>query len=153
MQRGAASQASGNSRMDATDHRSKSWLHRNWKWAVPLGCLLPLVLVGGCIAAMLFAVVSLIKSSDAYQRSVTAVSNSVEVRAALGEPIHPSNMVTGNINFVNDKGHADISYNVRGPKGDASVSVVADKAAGQWVFKTNRVTIQSTGQTIDVPVD
>jgi hypothetical protein len=132
--------------------RQKSWWGRNWMWVVPLGCLTPLVLVGGCVAALFFFVFSTLKSTEAYQQSLAAVLRDPQVQAALGEPITPKWTFQGKVNVTNDSGNADITYDVGGPKGDATVHVVADKKAGVWTINTNHVRIKSTNAEFDVPV-
>jgi cytochrome oxidase complex assembly protein 1 len=138
--------------MSTGEPRQKSWWGRNWFWVVPLGCLTPIVCVVGCVVLSVMAVFGLLRSSEAYTRSLAAVTENAQVQAALGEPIQPGTFVTGNVNVSNNGGHADIHYSVSGPKGDGSVHVVADKQNGAWVFSTNRVVLNPTQEEIDVPV-
>jgi hypothetical protein len=114
---------------------------RNWIWVVPLGCLTPILLVGGCFVVSVVAIFGLLKSSEAYTRSLAAVTANEKVQAALGQPIEPSTIVTGNINVSTNGSHADVYYSISGPKGDGSVHAVADKRNGVWVFSTNRVVL------------
>jgi hypothetical protein len=44
-----------------------NWLGRNWKWVVPVGCLLPVLLVGGCALMVFFFAAGVMKQSDAYK--------------------------------------------------------------------------------------
>jgi len=122
-------------------------------WVVPVGCLLPIVTIGGCLTAVFVFVFGMLKSSDAYTHSLAAVRADSELQAALGEPIEPGYFVTGNINVSGSAGHADLFYDVTGPKGTGTVYVVADKQAGQWTFETLVVEIGSSGQRIDVLVN
>jgi hypothetical protein len=131
----------------------KSWWGRNWVWVVPLGCLTPIVLVIGCMVAAYFAVSGLIKSTDVYVHSVAAVASNDAVKNALGEPIEPGLQFQGNVNLTNDDGHADITYNISGPKGAGTVHVIADKHDGKWTYQTNKVHINATNEDIDVPID
>ena len=139
--------------MDYAEPRRKSWWGRNWFWVVPLGCLTPIVAVVGCVVIAFFAVEGLIKSSDAYTQSKAAVISNEKVRAALGEPIEAGMFVTGKVNVSTNGGNADIFYSLAGPKGGASVHAVAEKKAGQWVFRTNHVVINPTNEELDVPVN
>ena len=80
------------------------WFSRNWKWALPVGCLLPLVLCGGGILVFVFvvygAVTGAIRSSDAYQEGMSRARSNPEVVAALGEPIESGWLISGNINVA-----------------------------------------------------
>ena len=130
-----------------------SWWQRNWKWVAPVGCLLPIVLIGGSAIGLVFGLLSFIKSSDAYTRSLAAVRADKSIQDALGEPIQPAMLVTGQIQVANNSGHADLAYQISGPKGEGFVHAVADKVGGQWIYKSNRVFIKASGQEIEVPVN
>ena len=54
----------------ATLTSATKWWSRNWKWALPFGCLLPMLLCGGVVMfafAIYSVVVGSMKSSDAYE--------------------------------------------------------------------------------------
>jgi hypothetical protein len=128
----------------------RSWFGRNWKWAVTLGCLMPFLLMGGCTVLLLVTVFGTLRSSDAYTKSLEMVRSDERVVAALGEPIEPSFLVQGNINVSTDGGHAEIQYDVTGPKDSATVEVVADKVGGMWQFKSLKCKSKSSGEPIDL---
>jgi Cytochrome oxidase complex assembly protein 1 len=130
--------------------RERSWWGRNWKWVVPLGCLSPFLLIGGCVAALAIVLFGSLKNSDAYQKSLEAVRANQEVESVLGAPITPAFFVTGNIFVGNGGGHVDISYDVSGPKGSATVHAVADKKDGAWEFRSIKVFPAESGKRIDV---
>lgn len=128
----------------------RSWWSRNWKWVVPVGCLLPFVAMGGCLTFFVVVAFGSLKSSDAYTHSLAAMRADGDVQAALGSPIDPAFLVSGNIQVGTQGGHADIAYDISGPKGKATVYAIADKEAGDWVFKTLVVKVESSGENIDV---
>jgi hypothetical protein len=129
--------------------RERSWFGRNWKWLIPVGCLLPFVLVGGCVTVLVVGIVSALKTSDAYTMSLAAVRADDQVKAALGDPIEPSFFLSGNINVSTHGGEADVHYDIHGPKGTGTVHAVAEKQAGSWNFKSLRVDL-SNGEKVDV---
>lgn len=119
----------------------KTWWSRNWKWVVPVGCGVPVLILlvcGGLLFGIFYWVMGLIKGSDAYTDSLQMVQQNALVQAELGTPIEPGYWVMGEINLTNNSGDADISYSVSGPQGEGTVYVVAEKAAGQWDFKLIR---------------
>jgi len=138
--------------MDYVEPPQRSWWGRNWKWVVPLGCLSPLIVVGGCVAALYFVFTGWIESSEAYTDSFAAVARDPQVQAALGDPITAGRITSGNLSFTNDSGSADFTYRIDGPKDNASVHVVANRKADVWTVKTNHVVINSTNEELDVPV-
>ena len=119
-------------RFSAEPPPKKGWFARNWLWIVPL------ILVGGigscglCCGGFFFGVVGALKSSDAYNFAVQEVRKSPAVVAKIGEPITEPMMVSGNVNINNDVGDADLTFDVTGPKGTATVHTRAARAGGKW---------------------
>jgi cytochrome oxidase complex assembly protein 1 len=130
--------------------RERSWWGRNWKWVVPLGCLTPFLLVGGCVATFAILIFASLKNSEAYNKSFEAVCASKEVQSELGSPIRPAFLVSGGIYVNTLGGHAQVSYDVSGPKGAATVYVIADKKDGEWTFRSIKVLPKDSGRKIDV---
>jgi hypothetical protein len=125
------------------------WWRRNWKWAVPVGCLLPVVVCGGFFALIFTAVFGAIKSSDAYTEALARAKASPEVQAALGTPIEPGFFVSGSIKINNNTGNADLSIPVSGPKGSATIRAVATRAGGPWQYSVLEV-LPDGGGRIDL---
>lgn len=126
-----------------------SWWGRNWKWVLPVGCLTPVLLCGGFIAAILAIVFGALKSSDAYTEALARAQKDRRVQAALGEPIEAGFFVSGNISLNNDRGHADLRIPISGPNGNATIYVVANKAAGKWTY-TRLDVVPDGGERIDL---
>ncbi|MBF4516368.1 cytochrome c oxidase assembly factor 1 family protein [Flavobacterium sp. ANB] len=127
----------------------KSWWDRNWKWFVPTGCLSLLVLFGLFIAGIFFGVTSMMTESDAYKGALTEVKNNKEVKEKLGSPIEGDGMVSGSINMSNDTGNCDLQIPIKGPKGKATLFVVAVKK-GKWKYNELSVYIDATDDEIDL---
>jgi len=123
-----------------------NWFGRNWKWVVPLGCLLPVLFMGGCgLLAFLFAT-GIMKQSDAYKIALARAQANPAVIEALGSPISQTGIVSGNSNVSGAVGEAPLS----GPKGKATLYVEAKKSADTWFFQTMVVKIEKTGERIDL---
>lgn len=126
----------------------KSWLGRNWFWAVPVGCLGMLAVAVGFIALILVAAFSLMKSSGAYEQGVAQAKASPAVQAALGTPIEEGLLVTGNVSVNDGSGEASLSVPLSGPNDSGTLYLEAQKSTGQWTFST---LILDTGESrIDV---
>ena len=127
-----------------------NWWDRNWKWCLPVGCLSGIVLVAGCIAAVMFFVFGMMKSSDAYKQAFAKAKANPAVVSSLGEPIKGGLFVSGNINVNGPSGTANLSIPISGPKGDGTVYLKATKSMGEWTFEELAVKIDATGQKIDL---
>jgi glycerate kinase len=127
----------------------KSWLNRNWKWLIPSGCLTLLILFGLFIGGIFYEVTSIIKDSDAYKESMTAVQNNKLVVEKLGSPIETDGMVSGNVTSTNDVRTCDVQVPIKGPKGKATLFVVGEKR-GKWKYSEMSVYIENTDEKIDL---
>jgi len=127
-----------------------NWLTRNWKWAVPTGCLTLLVLAGGFMALVFWFVFSVMKSSDVYAQGVERARAAPAVAEALGTPIEEGWFMSGQINVAGPSGHADIAVPLSGPRAKGTLYIVADKSAGEWHFRTLQVAVDGAGKRIDL---
>lgn len=112
-----------------------SWLGRNWKWVVPVGCLSMLVVGLVLVAAMSYFMFGLIKHAEPYQHALSAAQTDSALVQVLGAPIQPGLTVKGGIHLTGDDGTADFSFPVHGPKGEATVFVAARRVRAHWQYE------------------
>jgi Cytochrome oxidase complex assembly protein 1 len=132
------------------ESRPSSWLGRNWKWVVPVGCLTSIVAVVAGIAGIVVLVFGFMKTSDVYQQALQRASSHEVVIEALGEPVEAGWYVAGSINVEGSSGTADISIPIAGPKGNATIFAVARKSAGRWTYDVLEVEVQGRTERIDL---
>ena len=128
----------------------KSWWGRNWKWAVPVGCLTPILVCGGFVGIILGVVFGAIRASDVYKEAVTRAKSDPAVVAALGNPVDTGLLVSGNINLNNSSGDADLSIPIYGQKGKGTIYAVATKSEGKWHYSTLAVRVDGGDERIDL---
>ncbi|MCF7223813.1 cytochrome c oxidase assembly factor Coa1 family protein [Marilutibacter chinensis] len=121
---------------ESRDSGHRNWWQRNWKWVVPLGGIAMLALFAAAIFGFVSLLSGMMRSSEPYRHALAETRASAEVVAALGEPIEPGFMPTGNINISNDEGKADLAIGVEGPKGEATVYVEATRKRKRWSYRT-----------------
>ena len=122
--------------------RPRSWWSRNWKWVVPVGCLTPLLLVGGCVAGIVFFVFSAIKGTDLYEDAVVRAQNDPRVVEALGGPVEAGWWVTGSVNVEGHRGTADFSVPLLGTRKRGTLDVAGTRDGGEWNYSTLRVRVE-----------
>ncbi|MGZ8851733.1 MAG: cytochrome c oxidase assembly factor Coa1 family protein [Thermoanaerobaculia bacterium] len=127
----------------------RGWWSRNWKWVVPVGCLSIVVMCVAFVGIIVAVVFGAIKSTDAYTKALNTARNDPRVIQALGTPIEPGFLVTGNVNVDNDRGTANIDFPISGPKGKAKIHAVAEKSDGKWKYSMMQAHIVD-GETIDL---
>lgn len=112
------------------------------KWAA-IGCGI-LTLLGALAAvAIVLVVFAAIRSTDLYEDAMAKVMKDPRVSAALGEPIKERWWLTGQVNVDDDMGEADIRIPIKGPKGAATVYVVAKLLGGRWEY--SRLIVRPAG--------
>jgi len=127
-----------------------NWLGRNWKWVVPIGCLVPVLCIAGFVLAIFYFVMGVVKESDAYKTALARAQANRAVVEAIGSPISQTGIVSGNSNVNGATGEANLSIPLRGPKGKATLYVEAKKSADIWYFQTMVLKIEKTGERIDL---
>lgn len=103
------------------------------KWGA-IGCTVILVLGLLAIAGIAAVVFGLIKSTDAYKEAVRRARNDSRVAALVGTPVETRFWVTGNVNVTNNRGDADITIPICGPRGNAKLYAVATLDPNGWHF-------------------
>ena len=126
------------------------WFARNWKWAVPLGCLGTVVMFVAFIAAIFMVVMGAMRTSDAYQIAMSEARQHPAVVDALGEPIEVGWFVSGNISVSGASGEADLKVPLNGPRGSGTLYIVADKVAGEWIFERMEVALVESTERVNL---
>jgi Cytochrome oxidase complex assembly protein 1 len=129
---------------------SKSWIERHPGWKIPLGCLILLLLVGGFVTILLTGILASFHSSDVYNQALARAAADPQVRAHLGEPVHPGWFISGQMNVSGSAGNADLSIPVSGPRGKGVIRAVAVKSEGVWRFTTLQVNIEGESEPLDL---
>ncbi len=131
--------------------QEKSWWKRNWKWVVPTGgCLTLLILFIVFIASVVFGVTKAISGTEPYQDSFAKAQSNEQVIELLGEPIEIDGIMQGSINFSNNDGDADIRIPIKGPQGEGTIYVVGEKRNDVWTYSEQEVRIDQNNEVINL---
>jgi hypothetical protein len=131
----------------------RSWWNRNWKWVIPVGCLvllLPILALGGFIGGILAIVFGSIKSTDVGQEAIRRSVSNPAVIEALGAPVEEGWWVAGQIKTAGPSGYADIMIPLKGSRTKGKVYAVATKSAGRWTYETMEVEVEGRDERIDL---
>ena len=133
----------------------KNWFGRNWKWSLPtFGCLT--IIVGTIVTFFLLygaietKVTDMFKDSVPYTVGMEKIKQNEFVIEKLGEPIEPNGMFQGNINYEDENGTADLKIPIKGPKGEATLLIIAEKIGETWTYETMTVTFTGSDEVIDL---
>jgi TonB family protein len=127
---------------------------RNWKWLVPVGCLGLIVLVAAIGAAIFFAAMSAVKSSEVYQSALERAKSNPSVVEELGEPIKDGWFVRGSVESgLGGYGRASFQIPISGPKKSGTIYAEASKdprVGENWYYTTLAVEVEGRPDRIDL---
>jgi len=133
-----------------SEARNRGWWSRNWKWAVPGGVLV-LVLLLAAAPVMLFMLISgQVKSSEVYVEALSAARSDADLTEDIGKPIEDGLFPGGSFQISGPSGYAEISIPISGPRGSATVYGVAEKSIGEWSFTDLIVEVEGSGHRINL---
>lgn len=92
--------------------------------------------------ALFFVIAASMKSSDAFQLSLSRLQASPEGVQQIGRPVE-TGFPMGSMQVSGPRGNASLSYSVSGPNGKGTVFVEATKDMGQW--KIDRLVLEQEG--------
>jgi hypothetical protein len=123
-----------------------NWWKRNWKWFVPVACV-----VGLAELVVFFLIIAgSMKTMGPFQEALERVRADAAVVEALGTPIEDGFFVAGKVRVHNDTGSANIQFPVSGPKGRATVVVVATRSDKIWRISRLEVIVTKTNERLQV---
>jgi len=136
--------------MDEIANR-KSWFNRNWKWVVPTGgCLLIIIAFIVFAGSMIVGLTSLFEDSAPYKEALKLARQDQQVIEALGEPLEKAGAIKGSFTLSNNEGHANFDIPVEGPLGKGVLYVEADQVGSDWVYHTLEVVVERSLDTIRI---
>jgi hypothetical protein len=135
------------------DQEPRGWWSRNWKWAVPVGCLGSLVIMLALCGGLVAILFGSMKSSWACTEGVNLAVHNKRVIRELGEPIKVGWLVSGSISVSGPSGEADLSIPLSGPRGHGTLYVFAHKRVGEWNLERAEVEIYGQQERIDLLAD
>jgi hypothetical protein len=125
----------------------KSWLGRNWKWLLAVTFLGLVVFSAGIFALIMEGM----RSSDVAQEALARAQANPAMVQRLGARIDEGWMMSGSINeATGGSGDAQLAVPISGPKGSATVYVIASKVAGTWNYSQILAAIDGSGEKIDL---
>lgn len=129
----------------------KSWWKRNWKWVVPTGgCLGLIVLFALFFGALFFGISSVLSDSQASIDAMEKVKANPDVIGILGEPIEQNGMTGGSFHTSNGYKTAEVTIPIKGPNGEATIRVEGEGVEDNWSYDKMLVYISDTDTVIDL---
>jgi len=130
--------------------RQPSWWKRNWKWALPVGgCLSIIVFCIIFFVSVFYGVTSAIEGSQPYEYALEKINDDEAITKILGHPIEKDGMIQSSYKYNNGKKTADMKIPVSGPNGSGTLFVEATGEGENWTYNVIRIEINDN-ETIDL---
>lgn len=140
--------------------QTTTWFQRNKSWALPVGCI-GLVVVLGCCGLLGFALfgvgkgVEFAKVEAARMAQLqTDVKQKVETspaaQEALGTPIQVTDFENHGYNNVNGHVRVEYAFRAKGPKGIGDGTVVATREGSQGDWSYEQFQLDVNGEIIPI---
>lgn len=128
---------------------------RRRRGCTPLSCLIGsivFIVIGICATGIFTVTIGLIRDSDAAQEALARAQRDPQVEAALGRPLEIGWFFpTGSISTSTDgSGNANLTLPISGPRGSGKLIVSGVRTRGVWEYDRLVVTVDGTGQQIDL---
>ncbi|MFD0863328.1 cytochrome c oxidase assembly factor Coa1 family protein [Sungkyunkwania multivorans] len=137
--------------MDNELIKEESWWKRNWKWFVPLGgCLTMIILFVVFIGSVFFGVTNALEKSEPYQVALEKANADGYITEQLGTPIKKDGVIQGNYRWNNGQKSAEIKVPVAGPKGSGLLYVNATGEDEEWTYTEMKLSLDKTAEVIDL---
>ena len=127
------------------DERKKrgacGWIALGCGAAIAIGIVFVGVIVAVAVASM--------RSSIPYKDALALAQRDPRVAEVLGTPVEAGLFTSGSVSTENRSGSADLDIPIHGPKGKASIHVVATREGGRWSY-TRMIVTPDKGAVIDL---
>ena len=101
------------------------WWKRNWKWAVPVGgCLTIIILFISVIGIGTFSIINSVKENTNHDEVIARVQSEKEIIELLGEPIETNGIGSYTLDYRNGYRQAKAIVPIKGPDGKAEIYVI-----------------------------
>lgn len=132
----------------------KSWLGRNWPWALPVGCcsgclIFIIILIVG-FGATVLSVVDSLGGLSPIEEAIERAEKNERVVQLLGEDIESDGFPNGTISISDSDGEVDFTIPIKGDKGEGLLVVKGIRKDKKWIYEDLYVTIKETNERINL---
>ncbi|CAL2062691.1 Cytochrome oxidase complex assembly protein 1 [Tenacibaculum sp. 190524A05c] len=136
------------------NQNQKSWIARNWPWALPVGCcsgcLIFIILIIVGFGATVLSVVNSLGGMSPIEEAIELVKKDARVTSVIGEDIKTDGFPQGNISISDSDGEVDFVIPIKGELGEAELVVKGIRKDKKWIYEDLYVEIKETSERINL---
>ena len=128
-----------------------SWWKRNWKWALPAGGCLTIVIVGIImLVGGVFAFANKVKTATGTDQALIIAQQNPALIEILGEPIESDGFGSFNISIKNGERTSNSTLPIKGPKGTGTIHVSSKGEDENRTYEVFNVTIDGSDEIVEL---
>ena len=112
-----------------------SWWKRNWKWVVPVGgCLTLIIIFVVFLGSLFYGISSAFEGSEPHVYALELVNEDETLLEILGTPIEKDGIGQSSFNWNNGNKTSNLVIPIAGPKAKGTLYVNAHGTADTWIY-------------------
>jgi hypothetical protein len=129
----------------------KGWFGRNWKWAVPTGCgIIIVIAVIAIVGGLFWGITGLIEENDGFKEALTRAEQNEIIVSEMGKPLKISGITTGKIRTVSGSSSLDVTVPVEGPEGKGILKVIGSENNEVWTYQKMEIYLSESKETVNL---
>lgn len=131
-----------------------SWWKRNWKWALPAGGCLTIIIVGIImLVGGVFAFANKVKTATGTDQALIIAQQNPVLIEILGEPIESDGFGSFNISIKNEERTSNSTLPIKGPKGTGTIHIISKGQDENRTYEVFNVTIDGSEEVVELSPD
>ena len=112
-----------------------SWWKRNWKWVVPVGgCLSLIVIFVVFLGSLFYGISNAFEGSEPHVYALELVNENETLVGIMGTPIEKDGIGQSSFNWNNGNKTSNLVIPIAGPKAKATLYVDARGTDDAWIY-------------------
>ncbi|CAM1345340.1 cytochrome c oxidase assembly factor Coa1 family protein [Tenacibaculum amylolyticum] len=136
------------------EQNQKSWMGRNWPWALPVGCcsgcLILIVVVVFGVGTAVFGIIDELAEVSPIEEAINIAEKNDKILEYIGKDIETEGFPNGKISIKNDEGDVDFRIQIIGNRGVGTLVVRGIRSDKKWVYEDLYVIIKESGERINL---
>lgn len=134
--------------------RRPNWWKRNWKWALPVGGCLTIIIIGiAILVGGVYTFANKIKTETGTETALIEAQANPEIISILGEPIESNGFGSFNISIKNGVKTSNSTIPIKGPNGEGTIHISTRDEDDNKIYDVYNVTFEGSDKIVNLKAD